>query len=345
MAGPIFIGGTGRSGTTILGRVLHNHKDIFVYPFETRFIVDPNGVIDLCENLSDKWTPHRGDYAVKKFIEFMNLLYPPLPVYILKAGFFHFLKKTKMINLISPFKYTYTMAGHWRNEDYYTNTKPPISVFIEREDYFKIINKFLDKIVIKEFSGHWTGTESLTLKPKIFVTRKFVKEEIFQIAGDFVNELLSQPLHKYKKHIWADHTPPNILFASSLIKMFPEAKIIHIYRDFRDVVCSYKTKSWGAKTTEDAVYSIKQILEKWDAEKEKIPKEKYIEISLEDLVTNTENTLEKLCQFLKIDFDNNMLKVDLSKSHSGRWKKELSKEDLEIVENYLRNYLEVYGYD
>jgi Sulfotransferase family len=41
---PIFVGGTGRSGTTILGRLLGRHHDYTVIPVEARFHCSPDGL-------------------------------------------------------------------------------------------------------------------------------------------------------------------------------------------------------------------------------------------------------------------------------------------------------------
>src|SRR4029077_3166171 len=41
---PIFVGGTGRSGTTILGRLLGRHHEYTVIPVEARFHCSPDGL-------------------------------------------------------------------------------------------------------------------------------------------------------------------------------------------------------------------------------------------------------------------------------------------------------------
>ncbi|NCX76576.1 MAG: sulfotransferase [Actinobacteria bacterium] len=45
---PIFSGGVGRSGTTIVGRILRKHSDVLAgSPFEIKFITEVNGLVDL----------------------------------------------------------------------------------------------------------------------------------------------------------------------------------------------------------------------------------------------------------------------------------------------------------
>jgi len=48
---PIFIGGTGRSGTTAFARMLGLHPDIFVLRWETQLIVAPGGLLELLPSL------------------------------------------------------------------------------------------------------------------------------------------------------------------------------------------------------------------------------------------------------------------------------------------------------
>ncbi|MPZ53403.1 MAG: hypothetical protein GEU79_11845 [Acidimicrobiia bacterium] len=44
---PIFVGGTGRSGTTILAKAVSAHPSVSLVPIETRFLVDGNGLLDV----------------------------------------------------------------------------------------------------------------------------------------------------------------------------------------------------------------------------------------------------------------------------------------------------------
>lgn len=50
---PVLVGGTGRSGTTMVARLLGSHPDYYMIPIEVRFLVDPGGLCDLVSGDSD----------------------------------------------------------------------------------------------------------------------------------------------------------------------------------------------------------------------------------------------------------------------------------------------------
>jgi len=56
----IFIGGTGRSGTTVMAEVLGTHPQIHTYMRELRFVTDPDGLATLCNALTGNFSP-RGE--------------------------------------------------------------------------------------------------------------------------------------------------------------------------------------------------------------------------------------------------------------------------------------------
>jgi hypothetical protein len=47
--GPVFVGGTGRSGTTLFARILGRHANIFTLRYEARFLVAPVGLVRLAD--------------------------------------------------------------------------------------------------------------------------------------------------------------------------------------------------------------------------------------------------------------------------------------------------------
>ena len=79
-APPIFVGGTGRSGTTILGRLLGRHRDYAVIPVEAKFHCSPEGLPSVllgrqsperfAERMREEWFhPPGRDERLAAFIE------------------------------------------------------------------------------------------------------------------------------------------------------------------------------------------------------------------------------------------------------------------------------------
>lgn len=63
----IFIGGTGRSGTTILQHVLSFHEQLYTVPIETKFIVQTDGFYSLVKNLTDDYSVTDSTIALARF--------------------------------------------------------------------------------------------------------------------------------------------------------------------------------------------------------------------------------------------------------------------------------------
>jgi len=336
---PLFIGGTGRCGTTVLGRTLSLHRDIFTIPFESRFIVDPHGVVNLVQALSINWDQYHGHYAVLKFKELMKELYPSKLRYLYKIGAGKIYPKLH----IAPPRYYFTIDGKWKDEEFFDYKTQPFSVLISRDKFEILLKEFLSKIIIREYAGYWQGYGT-EIGPRMYVTRRFEYREILKITRQFVEGIMVEAANRFNARIIVDHTPTNINHVLFLKDLFPEMKFIHIYRDPRDVVSSFKRHTWGGNSAQDAVPIIKGTLMKWEEEKKNMPRESYLEIALEDLVKDKETILKRICDFLGIGFDVNMLKMDLSKSHSGRWKRDLSKEEIELVERELGWFMKEKGY-
>jgi hypothetical protein len=105
--------------------------------------------------------------------------------------------------------------------------------------------------------------------------------------------------------IWGDKTPINTLHLDSIYPIFKNANYIHLIRDGRDVVSSL-LKMGRFKTVEEAALRWKKSI-KYARRFGKQKMKNYIEIRYEDLVSNPKFEVEKICNFLNINFDENML--------------------------------------
>jgi hypothetical protein len=73
---PIFVAGTGRSGTSQLADILGEHPLIHRVPIETHFIVDPGGLRDLADALTTRYDPYVGDDALRRLSDILTVRLP-----------------------------------------------------------------------------------------------------------------------------------------------------------------------------------------------------------------------------------------------------------------------------
>jgi omega-hydroxy-beta-dihydromenaquinone-9 sulfotransferase len=73
---PVFVAGTGRSGTSQLADIIGEHPQIHRIPIETRFIVDPDGLRDLTDALTIRFDPIVGEHALRQLRDLMTVRLP-----------------------------------------------------------------------------------------------------------------------------------------------------------------------------------------------------------------------------------------------------------------------------
>jgi len=74
MTNIVFIGGTGRCGTNIMKDILSLHPKVASHPFEYKFIIDPDGIIDFYTTATSCWSPYIINKKLHRLEKFLNLL-------------------------------------------------------------------------------------------------------------------------------------------------------------------------------------------------------------------------------------------------------------------------------
>ena len=320
----IFIGGSGRCGTTILKDVLSLHSKVVVLPFEYRFILDPDGLIDFCQSYSASWSPYLADKKLKRLEDLLKNLSSRS---IFDRG---------INNVLSLF-----------NKDYkYLTAKKYVNW--ELEKHIPNYKNFAEELLLnlKEFSfrGNWVGSESYDFLPEIYYAPPKTKEELRVHIRSFLKKVFSSLLKKNNGEFYVEDNTWNILFADELLKLLPNSKIIHIYRDPRDVIASFSRQNWAPKDKIKAAKWYRSIMEYWFNVREKLPPLSFREIKLENLVENTESIVRDLCKFIGFSFEKNMLQIDLSKSHGGWWKDEFTIKERKEVTIILEDVIKRLNY-
>lgn len=104
---------------------------------------------------------------------------------------------------------------------------------------------------------------------------------------------------------WGDKTPGYATKMRRIQRALPEARFIHVIRDGRDVVLSRARKSRNPQPTGLAARRWKRRVIATRSRSQTV--RHYLEIRFEDLVTETEPVLLRVCEFIELPFDPAML--------------------------------------
>lgn len=109
---------------------------------------------------------------------------------------------------------------------------------------------------------------------------------------------------RHGKRRWGDKTPPYVLKMPVIAEALPDAHFIHIIRDGRDVAVSVRPLWFGPDSIEEAAAWWKQRVMTGRRAGANL---NYVEVRYEDLVEGPSHQLERLCQYLDLDFCPQML--------------------------------------
>jgi len=287
---PIFLCGTGRSGTTTLQEILQKRRKIYSTTHEGRFVVSPGGLFDIVrgiEQLSELRAFRQqmlGDWFQKVYRKGTPREY--------RAGLFVDIDRKRLAELLADFERQLTRAA--RN-----------------------------------------------------------------VARLFVEAFFHNGIDKRGGVRWMETTPANVIYMDQLLDLFPLAKFVHIIRDGRDVAASIVNDEFYPIADNPIVgepfqgtpINVRNAARFWRAYLEKgraigrqLPESAYMEIRLEQLVAEPEQTLRSMCKFIGEPFDPQMLDVPLSSGKLRRWPSLFTEKDKDDFKYEAGDLLVALGY-
>ena len=154
--------------------------------------------------------------------------------------------------------------------------------------------------------------------------------EIYELFLQIVSE-------EEKCNISCVQTPSNIYYLEEILNQLPNAKVINMIRDQRDVLLSQKNK-WKRKFLGASAIPLVEAIRSfvnyhpiltakvWNSSLEytlKYKNHKRVKtVKFEELLTNSEEIVKDICSFLELDFHNKMLEVPVVGSSTEKDKKE-----------------------
>jgi Sulfotransferase family len=156
-----------------------------------------------------------------------------------------------------------------------------------------------------------------------------------------VKELLDPVAAAAGKPSWIEKSTQTVVAAPVLLEMFPEAGIVHVVRDGRDVACSIARMPWGPDSVPDAIEYWADRLRRAEQGTRGAPPERILLIHLEDFVLlDRERTYTRLLDYLGMEDEPAMrslfdAELTAERAHLGRWRAELSPaEQVKLTDHY-----------
>lgn len=189
-------------------------------------------------------------------------------------------------------------------------------------------------------------------------------------TSDFLRIVMEEIARKQGVDRWIDSTPTNIPHLPRIKNDFPDARIIHIIRDGRDVALSLNKRGWSRPLPWDRNKGLLAagLYWEWIVRKGRklgsLLQPDYLEVRYEDLVGDPAGTLRRVADFLQHDLNYERIqqaaigsvkipltsfKEDLRRGQFtpvGRWKDKTTfpPDQLIVFECLVGDYLQQLGY-
>lgn len=211
----------------------------------------------------------------------------------------------------------------------------------------------------------WIQTRLFTASglEKESITAKVMSE--CRNGGDFLRIFMSEIAAQQGVQRWADTTPEHLLYLHRIKETIPDALVIHIIRDGRDVALSTDKQKYIKPLPWDRLPSKMAAGLYWDWMVSKGRRDgrdlggDYIEVHFEELIRDPRKTLATLGQFIgqELNYDQ-ILRVGIGSVSApntsfgdtatfnpvGRWRDQFSVDELIVFESLVGSSLEANGY-
>jgi hypothetical protein len=162
------------------------------------------------------------------------------------------------------------------------------------------------------------------------------------VAKDIIIDALEIIAAEHIRKQWIEKTPNYINDLPLILKVFPNAKIICMLRDGRDIANSVLQKSWGANN----VYYAGLSWQETNYQKTVLSDSRILLVKYEELLTNPENGLNKIDDFLDMECERlNKYSLLINKQKMNRWKQTLTHRQIRTFEAAAFDCLRHYGYE
>lgn len=181
--------------------------------------------------------------------------------------------------------------------------------------------------------------------------------------ADFLDWLMNLVSRTQGYDRWLEKTPDHVDYIGDIASHFPEAAIIHMIRDGRDVALSSRKLNWAAPSVPNALFQLlwagirwKRFVENGISQATEVSGHRYLEIRFEDLLQKPQETIALVAEHCDLELDVSQLagfegnsafgKTNgLSRTPNARWRRWNNQHELGVLESLIGETLRKTGYD
>lgn len=314
---PVFIGGTGRSGTSVMAKFLNTHKDCTLPTHENKLIVETRGLRSVVDGLSSGFDWLDNHHTISNFVEYSEILRKPGFRSELLKILFRFLRVPS--KLLSGKKLDASVILRFNPNIRYSHHA--VGRTLGYAHYDRCVEQFKRDIILDEDTQGVLDTEGL-IKP-LYTSRTSDRRELIIAARSFVDALCAPSLADSGSAVWCDDTPLNVQYSDFLLEVYPNAAIVHMVRHPLDVLASYLEQTWASDDVERTLLRLSRFYETLIKVHESPIGQNILKVKLENMCHDYETQKNLLCDFCGLSRDGFDGTVTFAASRIDSWREKL----------------------
>jgi hypothetical protein len=209
-------------------------------------------------------------------------------------------------------------------------------------------------------SAEFLETDLHGLKFDVDSLAEVLHAEGRQTMPDLIRGLLELNARWEGKTRWGDKTPCYVLNIPKILEWFPDAQIVHLIRDGRDVALSMfgRRHDFYVYNTYHAAKYWQQYVERGREYGRALRDDQYFELRYEDMLADPEQEMKRLCAFLNEDYDSTLFDVapnatpgktplvhkPIKAENANKWRERMSRYQVYVFESAAHATLQQAGY-
>jgi hypothetical protein len=293
----LMIGGTGRSGTTVLARAFAAHPDVATIP-EIRLLTDPDGLLDFLSGY-EAWSPFIMDGRLRRLERFFRDLR--------REGRVH--GALRRLNAMQP----------WIRAEF-PHSRMRIDDACPR--FHELGDALVSRLSEASFAGEHASMRFGARKRFRSVVPELTVAE--SAIADFLRGVADSALRHQGGSWFLEKNTWTFLHLDKVLRLMPSARMVHVVRHPCDVVASFTKQRWMPSDPMLSAAVLRGLLARWRQARAAVPPTCVLEVSLERICADPRGQLGRICDWWGIPHSDEVFSVDFSRGNAGRWRSDIA---------------------